>query len=361
MIYFWVDQASSWGIRSYLETRGRPIAERFHVQLYEDLPNCRTLLPQTHIFAALDQLGPNHFNEACEVWDLLASAGECARLLNNPHKVLRRYDLLLRLHEAGINRFRPFRAEDSHLVTRFPVFVRADREHTGNLTSLLCNQRDLKKALRALRVRGYRLRELIVVEFCDTSGSKGFFRKYSAFKVGDRIIPKYLHVSREWMVKSEGTEIDSALAREELEYVEQYYHEARLREIFGITQIDYGRIDYGLLGNSIQVWEINLNPTLGSAPGHKHHSRSDEERALRQKARDLAHARFREALLAIDTSDGRERVEITLSPATLRKLRAEVRRIVHRQALRNWAEKLSGNQYSGAIVRFVSTRLFPRI
>jgi hypothetical protein len=39
-------------------------------------------------------------------------------------------------------------------------------------------------------------------------------------------------------------------------------HEAQVREVFGIAGIEYGRIDYGVCGDKIQVWEINTNPDL---------------------------------------------------------------------------------------------------
>jgi hypothetical protein len=39
-------------------------------------------------------------------------------------------------------------------------------------------------------------------------------------------------------------------------------HREELRQIFDLAGITYGRIDYGLRAEKIQVWEINLNPTL---------------------------------------------------------------------------------------------------
>ena len=39
-------------------------------------------------------------------------------------------------------------------------------------------------------------------------------------------------------------------------------HERRLREIFGRARIDYGKIDYAMLGDRLQVWEINTNPNI---------------------------------------------------------------------------------------------------
>ena len=43
-------------------------------------------------------------------------------------------------------------------------------------------------------------------------------------------------------------------------------HERELREIFRLARIDYGKIDYAVLGDRLQVWEINTNPTLAPTP-----------------------------------------------------------------------------------------------
>jgi hypothetical protein len=54
-----------------------------------------------------------------------------------------------------------------------------------------------------------------IVEFCDTSDGRKRFRKYSAFKVGDAIIPRYLQVSTEWMIKTGTREADAGAVAED--------------------------------------------------------------------------------------------------------------------------------------------------
>lgn len=55
---------------------------------------------------------------------------------------------------------------------------------------------------------------------------------------------------------------DERYRREEAEYLATNPHEQELRSIFAAAEIDYGRIDYALLGEQIQVWEINTNPMI---------------------------------------------------------------------------------------------------
>ena len=53
-----------------------------------------------------------------------------------------------------------------------------------------------------------------------------------------------------------------AVISEENAYLDANPHESELREIFELADIEYGRIDYGIKGGRIQVWEINTNPTV---------------------------------------------------------------------------------------------------
>ena len=92
-----------------------------------------------------------------------------------------------------------------------------------------------------------RLEDLLVVEFCDTKDEHGVYRKYSAYKIGDRVLPRYLECSRDWMVKWDWRIFDRVRADEETRYLETDPHEAWIREIFALARIDYGRIDYGVL------------------------------------------------------------------------------------------------------------------
>jgi hypothetical protein len=39
--------------------------------------------------------------------------------------------------------------------------------------------------------------------------------------------------------------------------------------VFGIARIDYGRVDYGLVGSRPHAYEINTNPTIISAEAVK--------------------------------------------------------------------------------------------
>ena len=196
-----------------------------------------------------------------QVRDTLSRAGPEVRLLNDPSRVLGRYDLLRVLYDGRENSYRAVRASAPLPSLRYPVLIKQANEHGHALPVLLHDPGELAKALRYLRIRGHRLSELLVVEFCDTSSGTGIFRKYSAFIVGERILPRHLIFSRHWNAKRLGP-MDPGQEREQREYLERNPHETWLRRLFKVAGIDYGRIDYGLLGDAPQVWEINTNPTV---------------------------------------------------------------------------------------------------
>jgi hypothetical protein len=324
MIHFVVTEEGRFGIDDYLASRwpGR-MRERIRPVTYAEL-FARTALPRgVWIFTALDQLTPSGIELADCVWRTLSAAGQ-PRLLNHPARVLRRYDLLSTLHRAGINRFRAVRAHESWRDLRFPVFLREEDYHTGAVSQLLRNTGELRRELHWARFRGFRLSGLLIVEFCDTSGGAGIFRKYSAVRLGDAVLSRYLHISRAWMVKASGVIADASSAAEECRYVRENPHEPWLRRVFEIAHIDYGRIDYGMLGDAPQVWEINTNPqlTAGRAP----RLRTPGEaffRELQEPGRIHFHERFAGGWEAVDAGSVGPEIPLAVPPELPARWRAE--------------------------------------
>lgn len=228
---------------------------------YRRLPGMPRLHPGTWLFADLESLTPASLEIAGQTCAQLGAAPSGFRVVNRPERVLYRFDLLRKLFEAGINDFRVHRARDAGQVARFPVFVRRRDDHLGTLTPLLPDPQQLARALRFLRLQGHRRDDLLVVEFCDTRGGDGLYRKYAAFVVGDRILPRHVLFSRRWMLKQPDLS-NPELEKEKTRYLESNPHEESLRRICALAGIEYGRIDYGLRYGRVQVWEINTHPTV---------------------------------------------------------------------------------------------------
>jgi hypothetical protein len=100
-----------------------------------------------------------------------------------------------------------------------------------------------------------------VTEFADTAKGDGIYRKFAAFRVGDRIIPRHIFFSRDWMVKGNDLSDPELLAEERL-YLQDNPHVDQLRTVFDTARVRWGRIDYGVDGDQIRVWEINTNPNV---------------------------------------------------------------------------------------------------
>ena len=341
MIHYVATDTGSFSIRYYLAEEGRALADRVRVVTYEELPRLRELPRGVWVFTDVDQLGGPLLEVALVVRDRLRDAG--VRILNDPREALSRIDLLRAAHGAGLNDFRVWPASQVSFAPtagragvvnaadiRFPAFVRYANRHIGNLTPLVQSPRDLEKAVATLMGNGARRADLLIVEFCDTRDHEGIFRKYSAYLIGDRVVPRYLECSRDWMVKWDARIFDRVRAAEEVRYLDTNPHEAWIRDVFHLARIEYGRVDYGVLSGRPQVWEINTNSTIGRPPGPIVPYRSDiafykEQLVAREYAR--FYENFGAAWTALDDGgDGTPPVALTLAPALLRVAHAEERR-----------------------------------
>lgn len=358
MISFWVDRAGEFTIQNYRKARGADIRDHFLPRCYDWQEAVLEVPAGRHLFAALDRLSETEREAVGSLYDQLAAQQPGFRPLNDPRRCLLRPALLNALADAGLNSFRVYPVEAVSRIERFPVFVRESHDHSGSLTPPLESRAAVLRALRGLRLRGYRPAELLIVEYCDTSGDDGLFRKYAAFKVGDALIPTHLMASEHWMVKSDTTSRTLEIARENMVYAEENPHKEWLRRVFTLAEIDYGRVDFGLLNGRPQVWEINLNPNIGRAPGAPDRPSEPAAAELLDQARQLWHRRLREAFVALDGTASRETVLLRLDPRLLKKIRAEQTRSRHRELVWSSLRKWYQHPRIGAPLRVLS-RLVP--
>lgn len=356
MTFFVVQDDSFASIADYIENQAGAMAQRMGLIFYPELAFRSKLRPGTYVFCALDRLTAAEREITLRAWDALAAAGSQVRLLNHPTKTVRRYDLLRGLNESGVNRFRVYRASETLHPARYPVFLRLENEHTGDIGGLLHNQTQLYAALARAFLLGYHRRDLLIAEYCHTAAADGFFRKYSAYVVGDHVLPRALNVSRHWMVKADGQYIDESTVVEERRFVFENPHEAALREIFRQGRVEYGRIDYSLLGDQLQVWEINLGPTIGRGPMAGPGSPMMEKyRPLREPIRQHFYSRFHAALESIDV-EADPRLEIPLAlPHELRERFKRERRQSRRAMIhRNFVDRVTYCSWTQRAKRLVA-------
>jgi hypothetical protein len=180
-------------------------------------------------------------------------------ILNHPSRVLGRYELLRQLYSNGINRFRVYSWTEREEKMAYPVFLRCANDHFGPRTQLIKTREVFLDLCHQVQEKCADTSNWIAVEFCNTLGKDGLYRKYAAFRIGDMIVPGHIIYSDNWVTKDS---LPEPLRDEENTYLENNPHQDELMRIFRLANIEYGRIDYALLDGNIQVWEINTNPVL---------------------------------------------------------------------------------------------------
>jgi hypothetical protein len=251
--------------------RGR--AERIFDGLRALLPHSPR--PAAFIFSDLERLDDSERERAAALWTRLDERGIARGLLNHPLRALRRYALLRRLEEQGINDFGVYRSDESRRPRRYPVFLRGENDHAGSLSGLLHTPDELSRALQTLEPSDGGRRDLIITEFSASRDERGLYRKYSAWCIDGRILPGHLFFGPDWMLKRPTT-LDAALVEEELAFLARNPHAAELARVFALAGIEYGRADYGIAEGRIQVYEINTNPGIPSGYTPRSPSLRDE-------------------------------------------------------------------------------------
>jgi glutathione synthase/RimK-type ligase-like ATP-grasp enzyme len=152
----------------------------------------------------------------------------------------------------------------AHLAERgfaFPVLLRTPGFHAGAHFERVDAPGDL--AAVAAKLPGD---ELVVIEYADSAGADGNYRKYRAIFIGDRIYPLHLAISTRWKVHYFSADMaDRAAHRAEeaafLGDMASVLGAKAMRSLEGVRArlgLDYGGIDFGIdrQGRAI-VFEAN--------------------------------------------------------------------------------------------------------
>jgi len=223
----------------------------------------------TYIFTDIERLTPWELRVIAEAYHALAADERC-RVLNNPARVMTRYELLRNLREEGINDFDAIRADERRWPARYPVFLRHEQDHGRPLsTDLLHNREELEAALQNAQADRISLRGLLIVGYAAEAFDGPWFRKFNTFRVGNEVFAHHLVVEDSWVVKygKEGVKLPEDYKLFEQEFVKANWNADVLRHVFDIAGIEYGRADWGIVAGKIQIYEINTNPYVSGDPG----------------------------------------------------------------------------------------------
>ena len=301
MIYYVLPAASRFTMDEFFSFEQAAFVSRFRVIDFEQLPGMRRFEPGTYVIAGIDQAEPPMKELIASLCDQLDAAGG-SRVLNWPARTLGRFELLRRLHAAGRSDVRVARGNEDLEGLRYPVFVRSEREHIGNVSPLLQTPDQARDAVGAALVQGYSLRDLMVVEFCSTADDHGVYRKYAAYNVGGRVLGRSLNAGSQWMLKLETSDFTRELVMEDQRYVMDNPHREQLAEIFAFANIDFGQMDYSMRDGRIQPWEINVCPTIGRGVKPGGGLGPAELQPTRDETREFFFDRFRQAWVDLDST-----------------------------------------------------------
>jgi hypothetical protein len=255
-----------------------------------------TSLPAaTYILCDAERMTAHERRLAGEMRALVLGAG--LPCLNDPLAVPTRHGLLLRLHAAGLNPFRAWRAEDLPRPARFPVFLRADGEHGHPIGGLIADQPALEAAIAGLPAQGHAAAGVLVVEFCAEPLAPGRWRKFGTFGIGAALSVDHAVIEDGWCVKYGTAGLsDEAMIEEEYRLVEANHYAAALRPAFALAGIEWGRADHATVGGREVVYEINTNPHVAALGPQRFPRREDTLR--------LARARMARLLADLDSAEG---------------------------------------------------------
>lgn len=260
---------------------------------YESLLRQKGFRNATYVFTDMDRLSPSALARAALCFRHLQSCG--MRVLNDPARFHTRSGLLRRLHTLGINRFNAYRVEEDVEPQRWPVFVRTEGDHGYPTSDLLHTPEELAVAISQAIERGVPRSALIIVEYAAEPVRPGLFRKLSAFRIGAESVAHFCVHEDRWLVKYGKMGIaPEELYRDELRIVTDNPYWPELQRVFEIAAIDYGRVDFGLVGGSVRVYEINTNPQVKFPTEHPS--------AFRIESYRVFETNYFTALRALDTT-----------------------------------------------------------
>jgi len=148
------------------------------------------------IWTDFDRLNRGEIINSVEVYQQLSASRPAITHLNDPAKSLRRFELMRSLHTAGINSFNVFRLDEASKIKRYPVFIRNESGVSKKAPKLYRNIDELNSALVSIRASEEERADLMIVEFLNAVGHDGYFRKYGAYRVGDRIYAQHVFFAR---------------------------------------------------------------------------------------------------------------------------------------------------------------------
>jgi hypothetical protein len=249
------------------------------VMSYAELLSAKRLKRATYVLMDFDRLSAARLRDVALFYRRLRDLG--LQVLNDPAKFRSRYGLLRCLKRLGLNDFNAYRAEEMLVPNRWPVFLRTEGNHAYPVSALLDDAAAMKEAVKSAVAAGYPYSSMLIVEYCAEPVRPGLFRRFSVLRVGERMLGYTCAHDDKWVVKYGQPGIaPPELYEEEFEIVMTNPFGEQMRRVFELGGVEYGRVDFGMVGGRPQVFEINTNPNILLTPPPSPAPRRNESVAL---------------------------------------------------------------------------------
>lgn len=311
------------------------------VTTYEAVLRSHYVAKAVHVFTDLERLSDSELVIAAGLYRALCDVG--IPCLNDPARVMGRYQLLCKLFEEGINPFAAYRADARPKPARFPVFIRNESDHDGPMSALIKDQAELDDSLKRLVEDGRPLRGLLVIEYAAESLQEGIWRKNGTYRIGTNYSYNHQLLAESWVSKVYSPRIKNvALQLEEQAAIVANQVPENVRSAFEIAGVEWGRADHATFRGREIIYEINTAPAVWITDPYGN--------AIRIETRRIEAIRMYALMREMDWGDG-SRIRYRLGKSLWQKL-AENQRI--RDRLQPIWRRLPEGQLRRTIKRIVS-------
>lgn len=151
-------------------------------------------------------------------------------------------------------------ASTSDIALPFPVILRTDGVHRGQHMHLARDPDEAEAVFEHADNNPSIPKPNLAIQFIDTSGPDGYYRKWRSHVIGSRIVPRQLQLSTNWIVNLDGAQPMQQAVEED----RQFYRDGETSPDIVVRAAaalgsEIVALDYSKHGDSYIFWEGNRN------------------------------------------------------------------------------------------------------
>jgi hypothetical protein len=142
----------------------------------------------------------------------------------------------------------------------FPVILRTDGVHRGKHMYLVNNFEEAEAVFTRASEDPSLPKPNLAIQFIDTRGPDGYFRKWRSHVIGSRVVPRQLQISAHWIVNLDGAKpIQQAVDEDRAFYRSGETNPEIVMRAAAALGSEIVALDYSRRGDDYVFWEGNRN------------------------------------------------------------------------------------------------------